>query len=674
MTRPAYDEAAAGVGPGDELAALAYRSRLLGGQADLVVHGGGNTSVKLTVEDPRGGERELLYVKASGHDLATIAVDGFAALDLAGLRALRPRLAELRESEAERETLRCLADPSVPARPSIETLLHAFVAARHVDHVHADAICTLTNGPGGESAARDALGAGIAYVSWMRSGPPLAVVVGELGDADAIVLAHHGLVTFGASAREVYERTIEVVQRAERWLAGRRGARPAGVGGAAERSFADEQDLLLTLRGRLSDGGPRRVLHVDRAACAVADRADVAQIATAGPSTADHVLHIRTETLVVGAAGEVPTKLGAAVARYDAYVGRNRDRLPAGYAPHDPRPAVALVPGLGAVAAGRDAREATVRAEVAAHSHAVAARVLDAFGAVDRLPEADVFDIDYWPAELAKQAGRPAPRELEGRVFVVTGAASGIGRACARLLCARGAHVVGADRDADRLEDAIAELRSSGGEAVAVTGDLTDTAVVDRVVATAVLSYGGVDGAVANAGVGAPGRLTELTPEEWRLSLEINATSHFLLLRRLLRALATQGIGGSIVVVASKNAFSPGAAFGAYSVAKAAQVQLARVAALEAGSIGVRVNVVNPDAVFGDSRLWSDELRAERAAAHGVAPGSLEAFYAERSLLGVPVRGEDVAEAVAFLLGDRSSRTTGCVLTVDGGVAGAFPR
>jgi NAD(P)-dependent dehydrogenase (short-subunit alcohol dehydrogenase family) len=339
----------------------------------------------------------------------------------------------------------------------------------------------------------------------------------------------------------------------------------------------------------------------------------------------------------------------------------------------EPLPSVVLVPGVGAVAVGADRRSAAVTAEVAGHTHRVAAAALDAFGYVEPLAEQDLFDVDYWPLELYKLSLAPKPAELAGRIVIVTGAASGIGRTVAIDLAARGAHLVLADLDESGLE-ATVELTEASDAVVAHAGDLADADTVDRAVSAAVRTFGGLDGIVSNAGIPATGNLVDLTPEQWRRSMDINATSHFLLTRRALDVLTRQGLGGSLVYVASKNAFGPGAGFGAYSAAKAAQVQLARIAALEGGAHGIRANVVNPDAVFDGSKLWSPQVRAERAAAHGVAADDLEDFYAQRNLLRSRVTTHDVAESVAFLLSDRSARTTGCVLTVDGGVPAAFPR
>jgi NAD(P)-dependent dehydrogenase (short-subunit alcohol dehydrogenase family) len=336
----------------------------------------------------------------------------------------------------------------------------------------------------------------------------------------------------------------------------------------------------------------------------------------------------------------------------------------------DPAAKVVLVRGLGCVAAAPNARTARTRVEIAAHSHAAVAATLDAFGRASWLDEREVDDFENWPLELYKLTLLPPPPELAGHVAIVPGAASGIGRLVAGDLAARGAHLVLADLDADGL----AETAASLDEAVAIAGDLTDPDTVDELVQGTVAAYGGVDAIVFNAGIAPAGALASLDESEWRRTLDVNLTAQFRLTQRVWPVLREQGIGGSLVYVASKTAFAPGAGFGPYSVSKAGLVQLAKMAALEGGSLGIRANVVNPDAIFAGSRLWSDELRRERAESHGVAPDDLEAFYAKRSLLGRPVTSADVAEAVAFLVSDRSRATTGCTITVDGGVPAAFPR
>ena len=588
--------------------ALVERSRRLGADPALVLHGGGNTSSKLLERDHTGRERLVLRVKGSGADLATCEAADFPGVWLDEVLPLREREA-MSDDEMLAYVARCLVDPG-SRRPSIETLLHAFLPAAHVDHVHADAICALANAPDPEAAVRDALGADVAVVPYERPGFGLAKRVAAHAGSRAVVLAHHGLVTWGETDDESYGLTRELVDRAAEYV----GLEPVQIVAPGPGASSNS---LLALRGRVSRER-RQVLAVDAGQQALADRPDAEAIA-AMRSTPDHMAQIGAMT-----GGDGP---------------------------------VFLVPGVGCVAAGPNAAAARRRLELAAHSHATVAATLDRFGGASWLSQDEVRDFVEWPLELYRLSLAPAPRELEGHVAIVTGAASGIGREVARDLAGRGAEVVTADlHDAD------------------VEGDLADARVAHELVRVTVSRYGGLDAVVFCAGIAATGALADVSEAEWRRSLEVNLTSHLLLTQRAWPVLREQGIGGSLVYVASKNAFAPGAGFGPYSVAKAGLVQLARVAALEGGAIGVRANAINPDAVFGGSRLWSDEVRRERAAAHGVPAAELEAFYASRSLLGREVTAADVAEAVAFLVSDRSRSTTGAVIPVDGGVPGAFPR
>jgi NAD(P)-dependent dehydrogenase (short-subunit alcohol dehydrogenase family) len=400
-------------------------------------------------------------------------------------------------------------------------------------------------------------------------------------------------------------------------------------------------------------------------------------IVAGGVSSADHMLRIKPLSMALSAtdAESVSNAVDAYRMSYESYVERNMELMPEGFTGHDPMPRVALVPGVGAITTGQHRKEAQVAADIALHTHSVAQTVLDAFGEPEPLSDAETFRFDYWPMELFKLSLKPAPAEFAGRVAIVTGAASGIGRGIALSLARLGCSVALADLDSAGLDDVASMIVKGGGpEPITVAGDQSDSAVVRRTVASTIRHFGGVDGVVLNAGIGVTGSLTDLTDEQWRSAIDINLTSAFMLTRESMRAMGEQGIGGSLVYVASKNAFGPGANFGAYSVSKAGMVQLMRIAAMEGGSSGIRANAVNPDAVFDNSRLWDGGLREERAEAHGIAPEELEDFYAARNLLKRRVTTADVAASVEFLLSDRSSRTTGSVMTVDGGVAAAFPR
>ncbi|MEK6225051.1 MAG: SDR family oxidoreductase [Chloroflexota bacterium] len=651
------------------LASLIETAHRIGADRKLVLYGGGNISAKTAELDHLGRERPVLVIKGSGADMRTIEAGGFSRLYLDDLLTLRSR-DQMSDAEMTAFFMRALVDPR-SGRPSIETLLHAFRPSTFVYHVHADAICALTNASEGAWRVAEALGADIPVLPYVRPGFDLAKEVSEI-EGDAAVLSHHGLVTWSDDPRACMERTLELTNRAETFLRERKGEK--GIRGPAVAPLDHDQTerLLLTLRRRLSRKG-NRILALEPHGRPISDRPDVDRVASAGPATADHLLRTRPWTAVIRTADEVDAVIDGLERQYDDFVSRHSDRIPPDTGRRDATPAVVLVPGLGLIAAGIDARSARSTAEVAMHTHGVAADVLDAFGEVESLPERDIFDIEYWPLELAKLRPTPAS-DLAGRVVIVTGGGSGIGRDTAVALARAGAHLAVCDRDAVGLDGAAEQIREVGHDPVVVTGDISEPDVVDRLVRETILEFGGVDGLVSNAGVAVAGRLVDLALVDWERSLAVNATSHFLLVRRILPVLERQGLGGSLVFVASKNAFSPGEGFGAYSVAKAAEVQLARMVAIEAGRSGVRANVVSPDAVFEGSKLWDETLRAERAKAHGVPVDQLERFYADRSLLGRAVRTSDVAEAVAFCLSDRSSRMTGCVITVDAGVAAAFPR
>jgi len=496
-----------------ELEKLVHRSRLIGSDPALVVHGGGNTSSKIVERDHLGRERLVLRVKGSGTDLKTIDAGGFPGVYLDEILPLRQRQA-MTDEEMVGYLAHCMVDPAA-RRPSIETLLHGFLPARHVDHTHADAICALTNNPAGENMVRAALGEDVAFVPYIRPGFALSRQVGDLSHRRAVVLSHHGLVTWGETHEESLGATLELVARAKSFLARRTGP---GPNHAVETLEGDRLEaLLLQWRGRLSRE-QRRVLHIDRSQRDVADRRDVDSVASAGRATPDHVLRIGPWSAVVRAAGEVAHVVDAYESAYRAYFDRNQARLPRELGMLSPLPKVALVPGLGCVAAGLDARSARVNAEIAVRSHTVMAQARDAFGEVAWLNERDLFDIDYWPLELYKQAAAPPPPPLSGHIVVMAGVARDVARHTATYLAELGAHLILVDKDEGVLVETAKRLPSE--RVVTVHGD--DAASAIR---TATLTFGGLDAVVLAAD-----------------ALPIGP-----LVRQMRRAFDLQGIDGSLV-------------------------------------------------------------------------------------------------------------------------------
>lgn len=647
---------------------LVARSQRIGNDQSLVVYGGGNTSSKGEIADHLGRRRNVLWVKGSGADMQYAIDQDYPALYLEELLALE-KFQEMEDDVMVDFVTRALVDPT-SRRPSIETLLHAFLPAKHIDHVHADSICALTNHAEGEAATREALGAGFAYVDWIRPGFELSKLVGTLKDHEGVVLAHHGLVVWDENSDRCYQKTLDAVAKAERYLESL-PKRPESKFVHRDLSNSDLREMLLKLRGKI---GKRQVLKVDRRLAEITKRSDLAEIVEAGASSADHMLRIRPKSLVLDPAN-LSNSVDSYRKDYADYFERQKSNLPAGYSSHGNDPKVMLYPGLGAITAATSIKENQMLGDISFHTHTVAARVRDCFGQGRSLPESEIFGFDYWPMELFKLKSKPAPKALEGHIFIVTGAGSGIGRGIAIHLASQGANLVLADISQDGLDEVSGVIsQSKYQKPLLLVADQSKEDEVKRTVDETIAHFGGIDGAVINAGIGVSGNLEELALEKWNQGLAINLTSAFLLTKYTMAALRTQGMGGSLVYIASKNAFAPGAGFGGYSVTKAGMLQLMRIAALEGGSAGIRANAINPDAVFDNSQLWAGGVREQRAAAHGVKPEELEDFYASRNLLKTRVRSSDVAETVSFLLGDQSSRTTGSVIAVDGGVAGAFPR
>jgi rhamnose utilization protein RhaD (predicted bifunctional aldolase and dehydrogenase)/NAD(P)-dependent dehydrogenase (short-subunit alcohol dehydrogenase family) len=651
-----------------ELLKLVERSKKLGADQNLVLYGGGNTSAKGEIKDHLGRNRTVLWVKGSGADMQYGEAVDYPALYLEDLIALN-KMNELDDETMVDYVTRALVDPTA-RRPSIETLLHAFLPARHIDHVHADVICALTNHEDGRAAVKEALGEGFAYVDWIRPGFQLSKSVGELKDYEGVVLAHHGLIVWDNDSDKCYEKIFLAIDKAQKYLNTLKNP-PKAQFKHQDLSDAEVRELLLKLRGKL---GKRQLLRTDNRLRTIADRPDLPKVISAGSSSADHMLRIRPWSCAT-TLNTVEESITSYQKRYADYFEANRSLLPDGYVSHGNDPRVFLVPGLGAVTAATTLSETKMLADIAFHTHSVAALVADSFAKPRALPDSEIFGFDYWPMELYKLKLKPKPALLAGAIFVVTGAGSGIGRGIALYLASLGANLTLADLDQTGLAETAKELQERKyPEPLLIVGDQSNESIVESTISGTVSHFGGLDGLVLNAGIPVAGTIEELSLDSWRKGLEVNLTSAFLLTKYGMKAMRTQGMGGSLVYIASKNAFAPGAGFGGYSVSKSGMIQLMRIAALEGGASGIRANALNPDAIFDNSKLWEGGVREQRAKEHGVKPEELEDFYAKRNLLKVHVRSEDVARSVAYLLSDESSRTTGSVIPVDGGVAGGFPR
>ncbi len=680
---------------------LVQVSRWVGAETSLAVWGGGNTSVKLTEADILGRPVRVLRVKGSGSDLKSVTRRDFPGVRLPEVHALLER-AEMGDQEMVDYLARCLQEPGSP-RPSIETLLHGFLDAEAVIHTHADAIVGLTNNARGRDVVQDVFGKETVWVAYRRPGFGLSkdvwAAIRAQPAARAIVLEKHGLSTWGATLKEAYLATIELVTRAEEHLRdaarGRRVFGPPTVAAPdAETRRRVAREVAPALRGLL--GRHRRVvLRFDDGddIRELASAPDAPRLAQVGPATPDHTIYSKRLPCYVpladpGSPAAVLEATRDAVARfvqeYTAYFEAHRhgELMKGGAggtaAPPtltDPYPRVVLLPGLGMFTSGKDARTAGIVADIYHHT-AWVMRAASGLGPYTSLSAQDAFNVEFWPLELYKLQMAPPEKELARRVALVTGGASGIGRAVARRLAREGAHVVVTDLDAAGARRVAEEAAADAGPArpLGLGMDVTSEASVEAAVDATVDAYGGLDIVVSNAGIAHGAAIDRMALADWERSFAVNATGHFLVTRAALRVMKAQGLGGSFVFVATKNVMSPGKDFAAYSASKAAEAQLAKVAALEGGPHGIRVNLVNPDAVFRDSGLWSPEVRAERARAQGIGVDEIEEFYRKRNLLGVPVLPEDVAEAVLFLASDRAAKTTGCTLTVDGGVRDAFPR
>ncbi len=638
---------------GDLLAQRVYTSQLLGREPELVLHGGGNTSVKIREKTFFGEEEEILYVKGSGWDLASIEKPGFAPIRMDVLMKLAA-MERLSDADMVTQLRAGMTDPSAPTG-SIEAILHAVLPFPFVDHTHANAILAITNNDRGGSYIKDVYGDRVIVVPYIMPGFILARRVYELiRDQDfqgieGLVLMNHGIFSFGETAKESYDRMIQLVDEAEKWIAGKASSttRPE-----AEPKGTDPVKLA-QLRQQVSQVAERPLLAVlddSPQAAGFATAADAAAIATRGPVTPDHTLRTKRLPLVFDS-NELD---GAAEGYAGVYTNYFQRFATPELTMLDPAPRWAVWLGNGTVSFGKTIKEAGIVADIVKTTRETIL-LGEKLGGWSPLSEADLFEIEYWDLEQAKLKKQPQPKPFAGKVALVTGAAAGIGRACLDALHDAGAAVVAADLNPD-----IEELNEP--DKVGVICNLTDDEAVKSMVEGVVKRYGGLDILVSNAGIFTAGAYIEhLEPENWDKSIAVNLTSHQRLLHHCVPYLR-HGIDATAIFIGSRNVHAPGAGAASYSCAKAGLTQLVRVASMELAKENVRVNIIHPDAVF-DTKLWTPEVLARSAERYGMTVEE----YKTRNLMKAEIKSADVGQMVCAVAGPAFSKTTGAQIPIDGG-------
>jgi rhamnulose-1-phosphate aldolase/alcohol dehydrogenase len=684
---------------------LLYRSNLLGSDKRVTNFGGGNTSAKIREKDPLTGQDvDVLWVKGSGGDLGTLKLDGFSTLYMDKFLSLEKFYASSKEKGQDPDSVLVplyahSAFNLNPRAASIDTPLHGLINRAHVDHMHPDALIAIAAAADSKQLTEEIFGGEIGWLPWIRPGYELGLKLRELTQKNpklkGAVLEAHGLFTWADTSKACYENTLATINRASAWLTERsRGKRPFGAVTAAALTIDRRREIAASImpmiRGVISAAGDGKtpalkVGHFDDSETVLdfVGGEKLAALAALGTSCPDHFLRTKIWPLVLpfDAARDTVEQLAARVrpaieAYRERYAGYyDRRKRPGSPKMRDANPVVYLVPGVGMITFAVD--KATAR--IAGEFYVNAINVMRGAASVSSyrgLPEQEAFDIEYWDLEEAKLQRMPKPKALAGRVALITGGAGGIGLATARRLMDEGACVVLCDIDRDALSTAENELRERYSSDV-VASSLMDVTREDAVAASfrdSAWKFGGVDICISNAGIASASPVEHTTLAVWQKNMDILATGYFLIARQAFQLFKAQGIGGSIVFIGSKNALaaSPGAA--AYCTAKAAELHLARCLALEGAPLGIRVNVVNPDAVLRGSRIWQGEWAQQRAAQYKKSVDELESVYRDRSLLKRSVYPEDVAEAVAFFASERSAKSTGNIVNVDAGNAGAFTR
>ncbi len=669
---------------------LLYRSNLLGSDLTVTNFGGGNTSAKLTETDPlTGAAVEVLWVKGSGGDIGSMKLDGFATLYQDKLLGLEAHYAGADDDDKMVGYLpHCTFNLNGRAA-SIDTPLHSLLPFAHVDHVHPDAIIALAASSGGEAATKDIWGGKIGWLSWKRPGYTLGVQLRDYVKAnpgvEGVMLAGHGIICWADSAKACYENTVRLIAHAANYLNTKLSGKPA-FGGAVSSPNPDRAaiaaDLMLRLRGLMA-GARTKVGHFsdDAEALEFVNSADFERLAALGTSCPDHFLRTKIAPLTLDPTRLTDnTYLAQKISDYRDLYAAYYERCKRANSPamRDANPVVVLVPGVGRMTFAGDKTTARLAGEFYGNAINVM-RGAEAIGDYIALDEQEAFDIEYWLLEEAKLQRMPLPKPLVGKIALITGGAGGIGAATAARLMQDGACVMLVDRDAYTIEEVRAEFAKQFGKDVirASVCDVTDEAQVQAAFNACAREFGGLDILVANAGIASSAPIEETTVALWRKNYDVLAEGYFLTARAafpLMKRMKDQG-GSSIVFIGSKNGVAAATNASAYASAKAAANHLARCLALEGAPSGIRVNVVNPDAVIKGSKIWDGDWRKERAGAHGIDAGKeLEDHYRARSMLKRDVLPEDIAEAIYFLASDMSAKSTGNMINVDAGNAQAFTR
>ncbi len=666
---------------------LRYRSNLLGSDKRITNYGGGNTSAKVLETDPLSSEPvEVLWVKGSGGDIGSMGLDGFSTLYMVKLEGLKQKYRGL---EFEDEMVGFLPHCTFNLNPraaSIDTPLHAYVPYKHVDHVHSDAIIAIAASADGERLTQEIFAGKIGWLPWQRPGYDLGLKL-EAAAQDknliGLILGGHGLFTWDETAKGCYEITLEIINQCSTWLGTHEKPAFGGQKISAlplEQRRAIAQKLLPQIRGQISSFEPK-VGHFsdDPAILEFVCSADLERLAALGTSCPDHFLRTKIAPLVLELNDSFEVQnLEEQLENYRQFYSAYYERCKRPNSPkmRDPNAVVYLIAGVGMLTFA--ANKATAR--IASEYYLNAINVMREAERISKyigLPEQEAFDIEYWLLEEAKLQRMPKPKSLAGKIALVTGGAGGIGRATAIRLLSEGACVVLADIDQTSLELAVQELgqKFSSDVVRGVQANMTVESEVANSVAYAALEYGGLDILVSNAGIASSAPIEETSLELWNKNISVLTTGYFLISREATKLLKAQKLGGSIIFVASKNALVASPNASAYCTAKAAELHLARCLALELAADGVRVNSVNPDAVLRGSKIWTGEWKTQRAAAYKIEETDLEELYRNRSMLKRNVFPEDIAEAIYwFASEEKSGKSTGNIINVDAGHAGAFTR